>query len=315
MLIKPLVFCVFIILCMTLTTTAIKPDLYVESEIGIQNGVPDTENDTRLGTYPFCALQLEPSLQKSSGNTTTYALSLPINALKYIGGTGDFTFGPELSFGKSLDHSTIEILSAATYTYMPAAFDPTIPENYLEWLLQYDQRSIETRSFGGNYAISLLREIGTERFDVNNHLHATANLALSATWQLFFKFGCAWNLSNFKGGGYLQPNAAGGATCIFNKKSMLLTQLFGSYSFYETARIPVQFPPGKSKKGKKNKPSMNDTTTSDMPFATLYTDYNRELSSGTHIHFMYMLTLFGRGNPISVNLSHQLAVMLDWSNN
>ncbi|MCW8966021.1 MAG: hypothetical protein OQK82_04950 [Candidatus Pacearchaeota archaeon] len=131
--------------------------------------------------------------------------------------------------------------------------------------------------------------------------------------QLFFKLGCAWNLSSFEGGGYIQPNAAGGATYIINNKTMLLTQLFGSYGIYETTRIPVTIPAGKKGNGRIRDTVLYDATIPDMPFATLFIDVDRELSLSTHIHFMYMLTLFGRGDPVFMNFSHQLSVMIDWN--
>lgn len=314
MLLKPFISGTIFLFCVTQTTAAIKPDLHVESEIGVQSGVPDAKDGTPLKTYPFCALQFEPSWSESTEHKESYSASLPLNAMKYIGGSGDFYFGPEICFEKALNSSTFEIFGTANYTYMPAAFDQSVPDSYFECILEYDQRSTGTRSFGGNYALSLLREIGTRRMDIKNRLQGTSRLTLSSRWQLFFKLGCTWNLSNFSGGGYIQPNAAGGATCVFNSKKMLLAQLFGSYGMYETTRIPILIRAGKKGNGKIKDTLLYDSKIPDMPFASLYTDYVQELLSGTHIHFIYMLTLFGLGSPVTINYSHQLSIMLEWNN-
>lgn len=290
-------------------------NLSVESEFGVQNGVPDAKNDTQLGTYPLYALLLEPSWVKAVGKNETFSATASLNALKYIGGSGELSLGPQLLLEKTLSSSVIEITGAATYNNMPTAYEQTIPDSYFEFLLKYDQHATGALPFGGVYALSLLRDIETPRIDVKNTLQFTAKKNVTSKWYLFFKLGCAWNLSTLKGDGYVQPHTTAGASYIINSRNMLFAQLFGNYTFYETTWIPSDTPPGNrgNGKGNGNDSPMNDLDLSGTPFVTLYTDYDRELSTNWHLHFIYMFTLFGREDPHSVYNSHYLSILIEWN--
>jgi hypothetical protein len=143
-------------------------------------------------------------------------------------------------------------------------------------------------------------------------LQFTAKKSLAMKWYLFFRLGCAWNLSTFQGAGYVQPLTAAGVSYMINSRNMLLAQLFGNYTFYETTWTLDTLYAGNS--GNIRSIRMKDQKIPNTPFGTLYTDYDRELTLNMHLHFIYMFTLFGRGDPHSVYFSHYMSVMFEWNN-
>jgi hypothetical protein len=284
-------------------------NLGIESEAGFQTGIP---NDSLLSSYPFCQLYLEPSWSEKFRNRTQFMIAAPMNVLKYIGGLEEVAVGQEVMIEKPFKHTSTQLEVSATFNHMPVAFDQTIPENFFEFSLEYSQQSIEKVPLGGTYCLSVLRDIETSRIDFKNTLKCKWSKMISSKLYIFIKIGCSWNISNFEGAGYIQPVVTGGTSVSINDKNFLLVQLYGAYSFYETMKMPVPVRAGKNGNGKVIDTLMYDLSIPGTPFASLYCDYDRELSPAIHFHFIYMPVLFGSGKPYSLHLSHRLSIMFEW---
>lgn len=282
---------------------------YIETGCGFQSGVPENDGDTlTIGNYPFCSIDGEPSWTSDSGGILQWEISLPINALKYINGTGELLIEQDISFEKKLRSTVAHLEFSAAYTYSPVTYDQTIPEHYFEWSLEFAQHSSGKIPFGGSYTFSLLRDIRTARLDFRHRVTVDFHYTFPRHWYLFAKIGGVWNISTVDGAGYLQPLASAGASCELNDRNMLIAHLYGAYSFYESKLISTFVPRGKS--GKVDT-LFSRVPVSRTPFATLYGDYDREIVPPLHVHAFYMFSLFKRGEPYTLYRSHQIGISLE----
>ena len=285
----------------------------VEPEAGFQTNVPDGPTDSSFGNYPFCALGAEPVWTTDTSAKIRWVISAPLNATKYIGGSGELSVAPELSFEKTAASHTTNVSLGAAYHFLPAAYDPTIPENFLEFLLGCERVNNGKLPLIGTYAFSLLNDLATSRMDFKNVLQLKLSRNNSARVPVFFKIGCSWNISNTEGAGYVQPLVAGGLSIPFKERNLLLFQVFAAYSLYKSTRIPVLTTVGRGRWGKKTDTLVTyELSVPRIPFASLYCGYDRELTQHLNMHFYYIATLFGRGRPDSLLLSHQSGILFSW---
>jgi hypothetical protein len=289
-------------------------DLTIEPESGYQTKVPDGPTDSSFGNYPYCALGLEPSWTADTERIIRLSVAAPLNATKYIGGTGELSFAPALSLERTAaTHTTIATVSAGYY-YLPAAYDPIIPENFLEFSLEGERENRGRIPLAGTWTFSVMTDLATSRTDFKNSLQLTLNRSGSPHIPANIKIGCSGNISTLEGASYIQPRIATGMSIPFSDRNLLLLQLFAAYSLYKPAAEPVTIVTGRGRWGKKTDTLVTyQLTEPRIPLVSLYCGYDRELTSHMNLHFYYMATFFGRGRPDSMQLSHQSGIIFSWS--
>lgn len=298
-----------------LTATALHAgfDITVEPGAGFQTNVPDGRTDSSFSDYLFCALDAEPVWTTDTSAKIRCVISAPLNATKYIGGPGEIDIAPELSIEKSAVLHTTSATLGAAYHFMPAAYDPTIPENFLEFSLGCERENTGKHPLDGMYAFSLMKDLTTPRIDFKNVLQLTLHRNGSARVSAFIKTGCSWTVSNSEGAGYVQPRVAGGMSIPFNERNLLLLQLFAAYSFYNPMNVPVLTTVGRGRRQKKTDTLVTHVlSVPRIPFASFYGGYDRELTQHLSLHLYYTATLFGRGRRDSLLLSHQSGIIFSW---
>jgi hypothetical protein len=287
-------------------------DLSVEPGIGFQTGVPTGPADSIYSNYPFGAFDLEPAWTSDTGKTIRSTVACPISMTKYFGGPYEVSIAQDLSFKRMYSTHTVRYTLTAAYCFMPTALNPTIPEKFMEYCFEYERENTDSIPLTGTYRVSLLHEIATSRMDISNILQLKNSWNISSSGKISGKIGVAWNVSNRKGAGYIQPLAGSSVTWAVNEKNLLLFQLFATYSYYEPMDIPVWVTIQRGKSGKEKDTLSYILSEPEVPYATLYCGFDREMSVHTNVHFYYMVTLFGRGQPHSLSVSHHTGILYTW---
>lgn len=285
-------------------------DLTVEPEAGFQTNVPNGPVDSSFGSHAFCTVGLEPSWSTDTGNTFRFVFTGPLNATKYMGGPGEAAIAPEFSIEKHVASHVTQAALGAAYHLMPVAYDPTVPEKYMEYSLRFEREQSWRIASAVMYALQLVDDIATSRKDFKNTVQFRLRRCNSARLHSFVRIGCSWNISNTEGAGYVQPFAADGMTLAVDERNLLLFHLFAAYSFYKPMNISVLVP-GRGQ-GKNATVITYELSEPRIPFATLYCGYDRELTLHASFHFYYMAVLFGRGEPGSLLFSHQTGIIFSW---
>lgn len=285
----------------------------VDAEAGFRSCVPGRTDDTLFGDFPVLAVNIEPEWLLHPADSIRLKLNLHGDALKYIGGSGELTAGPEVGIEKRFmthnSHASMEV----TCNFMPSAFDPTGLECYMEYALMLERTGHGNVPLTGSYTFELQTDIGSSRMDFRNRLQLKASFHVSRYISLNVKAGGLWNLSNMEGAGYLQPFLTGGIAGAVDDRTTIMAKVYGSYSFYTPASVPVLVRAGNSGNGKVKDTLLFDQPLDGRPFATCYAGFTRDLNSALSIHLYYMNTIFGRSRTERLYLSHQIGLCLGWN--
>jgi hypothetical protein len=289
--------------------------LALEPQAGFQTNVPGNPADTTFGNYPYCTMALKPRWISGIGNTMVFSLVLPLDAMKYIGGSGELTAGPQIVIQRTASvHSSAARLEA-TWNYTPAALDPTSPENYLETVLSLERDQRLHLPLTGNVAFALLNDLHSARHDFTGTLQLKVRSSTAARIPRYIKIGGAWKVSNAPGAGYLQPRLSCGITIPVNGSDFLITNLLAACSFHQGSTDTIAtIVAGRGRWGRKTDTlTTYSFSTPRIPLVSGYLGYDHELSDRITLHPFYSLTGFGRGTSRNILISHECGLIFTWS--
>ena len=285
----------------------------VDAEAGFRSCVPGRTDDTLFGDFPVLAVNIEPEWLLHPADSIRLKLNLHGDALKYIGGSGELTAGPEVGIEKGFMTHISQASMGVTYNFMPSAFDPTGLERYMEYALMLERTGRGNVSLTGSYTFELQTDIGSSRMDFRNRLQLKASFHVFRYISLNVKAGGLWNLSNMEGAGYLQPILTGGIAGAVDDRTTIITQVYGACSFYKPASVPVLVRAGNSGNGKVKDTLLINQPLDAKPFVTCYIGFMRDLKPELSLHIYYMNTIFGRSRTERLYVSHQVGLCLEWN--
>ncbi|MGA2507515.1 MAG: hypothetical protein ABSF80_08575 [Chitinispirillaceae bacterium] len=295
-------------------------NLNVEPKFGFKTNVPRSYEsynassqqspDSLYGDFAFTSLTLEQSWISGDNRDWTRNLSFSGEANRYFGGPDEISLAPDFSVTRESIKQATTFGGGIAYYSFATGYDPTKPEKYAEFSIHFDKKYNRGNPIAFACNLSLLKDVSSPRIDIKSDVRLKCSWKLSSRLTFFVKPGIILDLSNGETSGFLQPLLVTGATYRFDKRDLVLAQIYTSYPFYGSGDI-LTF---KKNRGKDlNATSSPVVSQQRIPQLMAFASYSRELTGSLDLYLNYDFTVLDPGLPRPIYSSHAISISIGWN--
>jgi hypothetical protein len=301
------IICLFLlILC---STPFASTSLTIEPETGFQTNVPVGESDSTYKNCMFAAASLEPSFTIDA-RIFGWEFSCPIEAGLYFGGPAEFSAGPQVSINRKTPAHLITFGIMGLYNSMPAVYDPTVPETYLEYATFLEWKAERRNPLSAKYEFAFLNDPASGRQDIRNTLQFKPSLKFGSRFVANAKLSAVWDISNIKESGFFEPLASVGGTVLMNEYDYLFFQLLDAFFLSSKTDTAI----ATNQKGPKKSRSIAELTThgSQSNMFMISCGYCKCLSETVDLDLNYNFMIIVPNSSQFSYSSHCISIGVEW---
>ena len=236
--------------------------------------------------------------------------SCPIEAGLYFGGPAEFSAGPQVSINKKTPGHLITFGIMGLYNSMPAVYDPTVPETYLEYATFLEWKAERRNPISAKYEFALLNDPASGRHDMRNTLQIKPSLKFGSSFIANARLSVVWDISNVKESGFFEPLASVGGTVLVNENDFLFFQFLDA--FFLSSRTDTAI--ATTQKGPKRGRKLEELTThgSQSNMFMISCGYCKCLSETIDLDLNYNFMVIVPNHSQFSYSSHRISAGVEW---